>query len=104
MPALSAQDLVKMTRNLLDDEAPGDQYTDDELLRYINQAQSFYDLWRWNHMKRMIIRNKDITHDGSTELERIIPYMPRVVSVENTSDSPRTERPPIRDGFRDRFR
>ena len=93
-----------MIRNLLDDEAPGDQYTDAELLRYVDAAMGYYDMWRWNHMKRMIIRSKDITHDGSTELERIISYMPRIISVENTSDSPRTERPPIQDGFRDRFR
>jgi hypothetical protein len=104
MPAMPAQDLIAMTRNLLDDEAPGDQYTDAELLRYINQSMGFYDMWRWNHMRRMITRDVTITHDGSTELEQIIPYMPRIISVENTSDSPRTEIPPIRDGFRDRFR
>mgnify|MGYP003645480033 FL=1 len=104
MPAMPAQDIISVVRNLIDDEAPGDQYTDAELLRYVNIAQGFYDLWRWNHMRRMVIRNKDITHDGSTELERIIPYMPRIISVENTSESPRQSRAPIRDGFRDRFR
>ena len=103
MPALSTQDLISRVRELVDDEAPGDQFTDSQILANLNAAVSYYDSELAIHARRLFMTSKDITTDGSAELYRILPYLPRVVSIEQTSDDPRTLVVPMWNGFGDRF-
>lgn len=101
MPALSVQDMIQLIRDIGDD-ADANVHSNAELLRYLNAAVSKYDALLAIHAKQNLMHYRDVTHDGD-ELEAVMPYLPRIVSVERTSNSPRTETPPLNSGFRDRF-
>jgi hypothetical protein len=102
MPAMSVTDMIEMVRFLIDDE-DAMEHQDADLLKFLNQAQGYYDLFLYNNAKKMLITSTDVTHDGTTELTRIAPYMPRIVSIENITDNPRTPVIPIEGGFDDRW-
>lgn len=95
--------LLNLTRDQLDDEEK-DQWDDEDLMRYFDYAIGYYDLFMAEYAINQIMVSTDISHDGSTELSRIAPFLGRVMSIERTSDSPRTETLPMEGGFQDRFK
>jgi hypothetical protein len=103
MPAMSVPDMIEMVRILVDDE-DAMEHQDADILKLLNQAQGFYDLFLYNNAKKAMVTSQDITHDGTTELTRIAPYMPRIVSAEIITDNPRSPTLPIEGGFDDRWR
>lgn len=100
--ALPVQDMLTMIRLLVDDEQ-ADAFTDANLLMLLNQAEAYYALKRSTQARNVLMASKDLTHDGTTELFRIAPYMPLIISVERTDVSPREEIQPIDGDFRRRF-
>jgi len=101
MPAISTQDMIDNIRDVVDDES-ANTHTNAELMQYINGAVGFYDSFLANFAEKALMQFRDVTHDGS-ELQAVMPYLPRVVSIERTSNSPRTETIPLPRGFDDRF-
>tara|TARA_R100000306_G_C4365667_1_gene137515 strand:- start:192 stop:1091 length:900 start_codon:yes stop_codon:yes gene_type:complete len=102
MPARTLPEILTEIRTYLDDP-DGDTFTSDQLLVTFNRAIGYYDTVLTTQAKQIFMTNKDITHDGS-ELQRILPYLPRIVSIERTSSSPRSEIHPMWMGFKDRFK
>lgn len=102
MPVRTLPEMITEIRLCIDDK-DGNSFTAEELLVFLNRALSYYDSELAVHAAQLFMTNKDITHDG-TELQRILPYLPRIVSVERTSNSPRNEIHPMWMGFRDRFK
>lgn len=101
MPAVPVQDMISNIRDIVDDESAY-THSDAELLRYINNAVGHYDAFLTIHAEHALMQSKTITHDGS-ELQAVLPYLPRIISVERTSDDPRTETVPLPRGFKDRL-
>ena len=101
MPALSVPDMIAAIRDIVDDES-GNTHSDAEMVTYINSAVSYYDAFLAEFAETALMQFRDITHDGS-ELQDVMPYLPRIVSIERTSDDPRTETIPLPRGFADRF-
>ena len=101
MPAMSVQDMISQIRKLVDDPSPGMQHTDSEILASLNQAVGAYDAILSNHARRLFVQYKDVTHDGS-ELQRVAPYLPRIVGVERTSVDPRSRLYPVFGGWAQR--
>jgi hypothetical protein len=101
MPAIPVQDMISSIRDLADD-VDKNVHSDAELLRFINGAVAKYDGMMALHARRILMQHRDVTHDGS-ELQAVMPYLPRIISVERTSDTPRTETRPLNNGFSDRF-
>lgn len=98
---MSVQDMIQMVRDVADD-ADANVHSDAELLRYMNTGVSKYDSLLAIHAKNSLMQYRDVTHDES-ELHAVMPYLPRILSVERTSSTPRTEVYPINSGFQDRF-
>ena len=101
MPAIPVQEMITSIRDLADD-VDKNVHSDAELLRFINGAVGKYDGLMALHARKILTQHRDVVHDGS-ELQAVMPYLPRIVSVERTSDTPRTETRPLNSGFRDRF-
>ena len=101
MPAIPLQDMIATIQDLVDDEEANTHST-AELLDYINGAVGYYDELLGVHAEKTLMHFRDVSHDGD-ELEAVMPYLPRVISVERTSDSPRTETYPLDGGFSNRF-
>ena len=102
MPVRTLPELISEVRIAIDD-TDGNAFTADELLTLLNRAVSHYDSILSKHAAQLFMGEKSVTHDGS-ELQRILPYLPRIVSVERTSNSPRNQILPMWMGFRDRFK
>ena len=101
MTAVSVQDMISNIRDIVDDETEA-THSDAELLQYINSAVGYYDAFLTVHAEKVLMHYRDISHDGD-ELKAVMPYLPRIISVEKTSDDPRTQVDPLLGGFRDRF-
>jgi hypothetical protein len=101
MPAIPVQDMIANIQDLVDDEE-ANTHSPAELLSYINSAVGYYDGILATHAEKKLMQYRDVSHDGD-ELEAVMPYLPRIVSVERTSDSPRTETFPLDGGFASRF-
>ena len=101
MPAIPIAEMISTVQNIVDDEN-GNTHTPADILEYINGAIGFYDGILAEHAETALMQFRDVTHDGS-ELQDIMPYLPRIVAVERTSNSPRTETVPLPRGFDDRL-
>ena len=101
MPAIPIPDMITNIQEIVDDES-GHTHGAASLLRYINGAVGFYDVFLSEFAEAVLMQFRDITHDGS-ELQDVMPYLPRIISVERTSNDPRTETVPLPRGFKDRF-
>lgn len=101
MPAIPVQDMIANVQDLVDDEEANTHST-AEILSYINSAVGYYDGILAEKARKVLTQFRSISHDGD-ELEMVMPYLPRIVSVERTSDSPRTEVYPLDGGFESRF-
>jgi len=101
MPAIPVQDMISNILTIVDDENQN-THSNADLVRFINSAVGFYDAFLGEFAETMLMQYRDVTHDGS-ELQAIMPYLPRIVSVERTSLDPREETIPLPRGFKDRF-
>ena len=101
MPAIPLGEMIDSVRDIVDDESKN-THTDAEILSYINAAVGFYDGILAEFAEKALMQFRDITHDGS-ELQDVMPYLPRIVAVERTSNTPRTETVPLPRGFDDRL-
>ena len=101
MPAIPLIEMIGNVRDIVDDEN-ANTHTDAEILSYINAAVGFYDGILAEFAEKALMQYRDVTHDGS-ELQDVMPYLPRIVAVERTSNTPRTETVPLPRGFDDRL-
>ena len=87
------------------DDPDNNVYSRASLLQVLNRSLGHYDSEMANHFGRTFAKSKDITHTSTSgELNRVAPYLPRIVSVERTSDDPRSEKYPIVGGWHERHR
>lgn len=97
MPVLTLPQIIQRISDGVDDP-DNDAFSRAKVLDVVNAAVGHYDSIMAVNSRRMFAHFKDIAHDG-TELRRVLPFLPRIVSVERTTDDPRTLQHPIIGGW-----